>query len=109
MAPTAAETTAAILRNARAAERERLRNIARHRWPDLTDDDLEDKVRELQVEKLREAGRRGRASQQANAVLGRDLRAVHPWLLASLEDLLTVVRSLTPADDQPDTQPEVAA
>jgi hypothetical protein len=106
MAPPAEEVTAAILRNARAAERERLRNIARHRWPDLTDDDLEDKVRELQVEKLREAGRIGRANQQALITVGRDYLAAQPWVIATLEQLLTTLRAVGPTTDE---QPEAAA
>lgn len=81
----AADTRDEILRNARAQERERLRNIARGNWPDLDHADLEAKVDELEVEKMRAAGRRGRAAQHHAAQLGKQWAALRP----ELEDLLS--------------------
>lgn len=72
MAPTADEPIRdVIMRNARAAEKDRLRGIARGNWPDLNDDDLEVKVRELELDKLSKAGKLGRATQQRHIELGR--------------------------------------
>lgn len=91
-------TTEAILRNARAAENERLRNVARTTWPQLNEQDLEDKVRELQTEKLREAGRLGRAKQQQNADAGREWITLRPELEQALEQLLRRIRNTHNSD-----------
>lgn len=96
---SAADTRAAILRNARAKERERLRNIARRNHPDLDADQLEAKVRELEVDKLREAGRRGRATQQRLAELGAVYTSVHPELEALAQSILDVLHTTSPAAD----------
>lgn len=88
-----AETRHAILRNARAHERARLRTLAQKNWPELGDDELEDKIRELEVAKLREAGRRGRATQHDQARIGRAWAALRPDVEDRLEDLLAIVRS----------------
>lgn len=87
------ETRQAILRNARAAERERLRNLATANFPELTGDDLEAKVRELEVAKLRDAGRLGRRTQHDQARIGRTWAALRPDVEDRLEDLLAIVRS----------------
>lgn len=100
MAPTAAETRDAILRNARAAEHERLRIVARKNWPDLDDDQLDAKVRELQLEKLDAAGRLGRATQRDNAETGKLWKSMQPHVIGQLEDTLALVRAITCADDE---------
>lgn len=99
MAPTAAETTDAILRNARAAENERLRNLARTRYPELSDAELDDKVRELQAEKLSGAGRRGRANQQRITDIGKNFQAAQPDLEADLLKIIERLRALNPPRD----------
>jgi hypothetical protein len=101
MAPTAAETREAILRNARAAERERLRNLARTKFGDLTDDELDAKVRELDLEKLSRAGQAGRRSQLRNAEVGKTWLTLEDELLLRIEDLLTVARLIAnpPTDE----------
>lgn len=98
-----AEEVARTLRNARAAERERLRNIARRNWPQLDGDDLEAKVRELEIDKLRAAGRRGRATQQHLTNLGAAFAAAHPELRASIAALLDHIDSLDPTPPEPIT------
>jgi hypothetical protein len=96
-----ADITHLILRNARAAERERLRNLALAQQPDLDGHELDLKVRELEVAKLRDAGRKGRASQAYLARVGRTWAATRPEVEDRLEALLALVRSTTP-DDEPD-------
>ncbi len=85
-----------VLSNARAAERERLRNIARRNHPELDGDDLEAKVRELELEKLRNAGRLGRAAQQRRSDAGAAFIGAYPELIARIIDLLDYVNSLDP-------------
>lgn len=101
-----AETRHAILRNARAQERERLTNLALRTWPGLTGADLEAKVRELEVAKLSDAGRKGRATQHEQARTGRAWAALRPDVETRLEDLLAIIRSTIP--DAPDEQPEAS-
>lgn len=88
-----ADTRDEILRNARSQERERLRNIARKNWPDLDGDDLEDKVRELESEKMRAAGRRGRAAQLQSERVGRQWQTLRPELEDLLQRALIIVRA----------------
>lgn len=101
MAPTAAETRDAILRNARAAERERLRNLARAKFGDLTDDELDAKVRELDLEKLSRAGQAGRRSQLRNADIGKTWLALEDELVVRIEGVLALARLIAhpPTDD----------
>jgi hypothetical protein len=96
-----ADITHIILRNARAAERDRLRSVALAQQPDLTGDALEGRVRELEVAKLRDAGRKGRASQQYLARVGRTWAATRPEVEDRIEALLAIIRSTTPDDDEP--------
>lgn len=98
-------TDAAIMRNARAAERERLRNIAIRNNPAATDTELDEAVRQLELEKLSRAGRAGRASQQRAAEVGRRFQEAHPTIEATLtalqincEDLTRLVTALTIGD-----------
>lgn len=88
---TEAETTHAILRNARAQERERLRNLALTGAPHLTGDDLDTRIRELEVAKLSEAGRKGRATQHEQARVGRAWIAMRADVEDRLETLLAIV------------------
>lgn len=99
-----AETRHAILRNARAQERERLTNLALRTSPGLTGADLEAKVRELEVAKLSGAGRKGRATQDRLIRTGRRWNAVRPGVEEQLEDLLAIIRgtNLDAADEQPE-------
>lgn len=94
---SAADTRHAILRNARAKERERLRNIAIRNHPELDAEQIEHKVRELELDKLREAGRRGRASQQRLADLGAVYTGIHPELEALARSMLDLLNSADPA------------
>lgn len=93
-------TQEAILRNARAHERERLRNLARSRWPGLDDDALEGRVRELEVEKLREAGRLGRAAQQHLTRVGRRWNSVRPQVEDHLKAVQRLIDSIDDGDER---------
>jgi hypothetical protein len=106
---TAAETRQAILRNARAAEHERLRTVARQRWPHLDDDGLEDAVRRLELEKLSAAGAKGRAKQRGHGETGRAWLATRPTIEARLEELLHLVRGIGDAGDAQTTGDDEAA
>jgi hypothetical protein len=83
------ETQRRILANARAAERDRLRNEALSRWPGLTGVELERRTDELQREKLSAAGRKGRELQaeklrQAEVVIA-SLSGIEIRLLETLD------------------------
>lgn len=104
MAPEA-EITHLILRNARAAERERLRNLALAQQPDLDGDALDERIRELEVAKLSDAGKKGRASQQYLARVGRTWAATRPEVEDRLEALLKIIRSSGVDPDEPTVGP----
>jgi hypothetical protein len=83
-----------ILGNARAAESERLRNVARVQLgADASDDEVQARAAELLREKLSAAGRLGRARQAARMAEADRLRAAIPeielLLLAALDLLRT--------------------
>lgn len=105
---TEADTRHAILRNARAQEHERLLNLAKTRWPDLTGDDLEAKVRELEVAKLSEAGRKGRATQHEQARIGRAWIAMRDDVYDRLETLLAIVNGPELTQYRQATRPDTA-
>lgn len=111
MPPTAAETREAILRNARAAERARLRNLARAQFPHLDDEQLDAKVRELDHEKLARAGRAGRRRQQHNADVGKTWLLLEDDLVGRIEDILHIARMIAAANTEPrsDDTDEAAA
>lgn len=92
---------AAIWRNAHAAERERLRNLARQRWPEAAGDELEQRVDQLEREKLQAAGRRGATTVRSRLALARRVEAAHPQMVEIAECLLDLLREVAPSD--PDT------
>lgn len=88
-------TRAAIIRNAQAAERERLRNVARARYGHhLTGDDLEQRVDQLEREKLSAAGKKGGAATRQRLAEARRLQALHAALIEHTQDLLILLRSV---------------
>lgn len=108
------DDTRRILSNARAAETERLRNIALRENPDLAGDDLAARIRELELDKLRAAGKAGRAAQQHRSDVGAQFITAYPTLLGRLIDLIDYVNALDPtpapvATVDPEDDPAVAA
>jgi hypothetical protein len=89
-----AEMQARLLNNARAAKYERLRNEARTRWPELTEDEVADKAVELERDELRRAGRLGAATYQRRAAEQREVLGRRDDLLARVEELATILRSM---------------
>jgi len=92
------ERRAAILRNAQAAERERLRNQARIAFPDARGEELEKLVDELEREKLRAAGKRGAAVVRTRSAQARRFQAQHAILVEQAECLLDLLREVGPVD-----------
>lgn len=82
-----------ILGNARAAEKERLRNLAiRELGPGATAADVEARAAELQREKLSAAGRKGRELQAQRLAEADRVRSVLPDLEELLQVALETVR-----------------
>lgn len=94
MTPETETAREAILRDARDKERDRLRRLARARWPDADDTELDDRVRQLTTEKLDAAGRLGRATQQERARLARRYAALRGDLQTSAEHILQLIRDI---------------
>jgi hypothetical protein len=86
------DTRKAILRNARAAEWERLLNLA-DPGRTMSEDERTTVALKLQREKLQAAGRKGRETQQRLMEDASYLRRMAADIQARLEDLLDVVRS----------------
>jgi hypothetical protein len=88
--------TRRILGNARAAETERLRNVARAELgSDATDDAIEGRVLDLVRQKLSAAGRKGRQLQAERQAEADRVRAGLPDIELLLLAALDHVRSLT--------------
>lgn len=83
-----------ILGNARAAEMERLRNIARvELGAEATEMDVEERARDLVRQKLSAAGRKGRATQTARQEEAARVVSVLPDIEELLLAALDRVRS----------------
>lgn len=82
-----AHTRAAILRNARAAENERLRNLAIRRWGPLDEAELDARVAELVREKGAVGGRKGGAATRQRVAVARRLAETQPEMLAHVHVL----------------------
>lgn len=91
-----AEVTRRILGNARAAETERLRNLARvELGSGATEDAVEARVLDLVRQKLSAAGRKGRQLQAERQAEADRVRAGLPDIELLLLAALDHVRSLT--------------
>lgn len=87
-----ADVQARILNNARAAEWDRLKNVARQELGQLAGQDaVEIKARELLRRKLSDAGRRSQALRRQRTEAGKTAQAtldlIEAQLLALLEDI----------------------
>lgn len=87
------ETRRRILNNARAAEWDRLRGEAAKRWPAAGPEELDQRARELQREKLSAAGRKSREVQAARLREAAELQAMLPEIELRLLETLDYIRS----------------
>jgi hypothetical protein len=73
------------MNNRRAAHMDTMRNQARQLFPDLSDDEIELKVREMEREKLRLAGAKGSETYRRRAEQQRIFDAQRPEIVAQAE------------------------
>lgn len=86
---------------ARNAERERLRNLAREQLTeaDAAREDLVDqRAKELERAKLSGAGRKGGRETRRLIELGRRYELLHTALLETAENLVDLIRDASPVD-----------
>lgn len=94
---------AALIRNAQAAERERLRNLARRQLAaelDVSPDEeqVEERANQLEREKLSAAGKKGARRRRARMAQAQRIEAAHASLVAQINFLAELVDAIAPVD-----------
>lgn len=94
---------AALIRNAQAAERERLRNLARGQLATELDvepdeEQVEQRADELERAKLSAAGKKGARRRRATLAHARRIEAAHASLKAQVDFLAELIDAIAPVD-----------
>lgn len=92
MAIAANEIRARILNNQRAAHMEHWRNKARKLFPELSEEEIHLKARELERDKLVAAGRKGAETYRQRAARQRTFQAQLDDMIERAEQLLEMLR-----------------